>query len=128
MESSRVISPRDIDRFLEFLPQFAVEFANFSLHQLQVDVEGIQRIPDLVGDPGSEQRERIEPFGFDRLFRRTPGFSDVAENNRVTDGFGLFCSAGGRFVPPFDQERDDVEIQEPVRGIKNLHVAADRAG
>ena len=94
-----------------------------------MDVERIQRVPDFVRNASREQSQRIETFRFDRLLRRATAFGDVAQNHGVTDRLRprrlIFSSASARRSIV---KRHNVKIDEPVRRIKNLHVATERAG
>src|SRR5260370_14327048 len=101
-----------------------------------MNIERVERIPDLVRDAGSKQSERVEPLRFERLLRASPALGDVAQDDRVTDALPrdvhpLLAMAVGvvlvRTYLTLDHQRHDVEINETIRWIKNLHVPAHRA-
>jgi len=60
------------------------QFADFTLKELQVDIEGVERIPDLMGHPGGQQGEGVEALGLQGLlcFRMACGV--VADEHDVT--------------------------------------------
>ena len=74
MESSRLISARaiSIDSCSSACP-LPSQFAHFALHQLQMDVERIERVADLVRHARREQSQRIETLRFDRLLASSAG-------------------------------------------------------
>gem|GEM_PF-904936 len=92
-----------------------------SLEQLQMDVERIERVAEFMRHPGGQQREGGEPFGFQRLFRGAARLRDVAQDDGVADDDARFVL----FLPDFALQRGNVEIEDAVFGIENLHVAAD---
>src|SRR6516164_751429 len=95
-----------------------------------MNVERVERVSDFVRDTGSEQRQRVQALGLDRLLFAAPAFSDVTQNDRMSDlvtrYVDLISVVPIRCRLAFDDERHDVEINEPVGWIKNFHVAADR--
>ena len=139
----------DVDRFLHFLTRFAVELFHFSLQQLQMNVERVERIPDLMRDARGQQSQRVEPLGLECLLSRTATLGDVAQNHGVADVFGRShgpaCRAEAlrrrvaRPIPDasqgrgynirlvlLDQQRHDVKIDHAIGRIENLDVATDR--
>jgi hypothetical protein len=96
-----------------------------------MDVKRIERVSNLVRYPSRQQRERIQSLGFDRFLCRASALGDVAQNHGMTNL--LRCSRrsrAGNTVPAsriarFDYQWHDVKIDEPIRGIKNLHIPAD---
>ncbi len=52
-----------------------------------MDVERVERIADLVRDPGGEEGERRQSFRLDRLLGRAPVLRDVAQDHGVADRF-----------------------------------------
>src|SRR5437764_8922727 len=99
-----------------------------------MNIERVKRVADFVGNSGGEQSQSVQSLGLDRLLLGAPTFSNVAQNNRVSDP--LACSRGrgprriGDSVPgcrilTLNHERDTIKINESVSGIENLHVAAD---
>ena len=101
MESSRLISPRAMSiESCSSSRVFAFQLARLPLHQLQMDVEGIERVADLVRYAGGEQGERIQSLALDRFLRCAPALGDVAQDDGVADllavaavvGRGIFIS------------------------------------
>ena len=81
------LSPRDVDRVLQLaLVCRRFEFFHFPLHQLKMDMEGIERIADFVGHPGGEQGKGRQTFRFDRLLGRATVLRDVAQDHGVPNG------------------------------------------
>ena len=89
IESSRVISARamSIDSCSSSC-RFSIEFAHLPLHQLQMDVQRIERIADFMRHARGQQRERIEALRLDRFFGRAPAFRDIAQDDGVSDRLG----------------------------------------
>ena len=83
-----------------------------------------------MSHPGGEQGQRVQSFGLDRLLLGAPAFSNVAQNDRMSDPFAgdvdlvVINFVFGRLS--FDHERDAVKIDEAIGRIKDLHIAADR--
>src|SRR5436309_5279864 len=50
----------DVDGMLEFVARFALYFACLSLHQLQMDVDGVKRVAEFMGHTSCEQGERVQ--------------------------------------------------------------------
>ena len=104
-----------------FLQRAAVagrQFAQLAAEQLEVDVERVERVADFVGDPGGEQRERVEALGFQRFLRLRAGAGEVADEHHVAERLVVVLRA---------INRREVEIQVAVLRIENLQVAADGA-
>ena len=63
MESSRVISSlRDFSEFCRSSRGASRQLAQLALHELEMDVQRVQRVADLVRDARREQRERGQPL------------------------------------------------------------------
>ena len=63
-------------------PLVTFEFFQLALHELQMDVQRVERIADFVRDAGGEQRERLDAFAFDGLKRFLPRLGRVMQNQR----------------------------------------------
>ena len=95
------------------------EAAEFPLHELEVDVEGVERVPDLVGDAGGEQGEGVEALGFQGFLGLGVAAGEVADQHHVAEGLLVFLRAvDGR----------EVEIEFPVLGVKHLDVPGNGHG
>src|ERR1044071_2084984 len=53
------------------------EFSEFTLHELQMDMEGIERIPDLMSDAGCQQRQSLDPLALNSFERALPRFGGI---------------------------------------------------
>lgn len=62
------------------------DFFEFSLHELEVDVEGVEGVADFVCDTGGEQGEGVEAFGFEVLFGFLVGGGEVSNEHDVAEG------------------------------------------
>ena len=76
---------RDFQRAVQFLALRFRHLAELALHELEMDVQRVERIPDLMRDARREQREGGQLLGLDRFLRRTPRFRDVTQDHRITD-------------------------------------------
>ena len=101
-----------------FLERFAVagrEFAQLAAEQLEVDVERIERVADLMGDPGGEQGERVEALGFQRFLGLRAGAGEVAHQHHIAERL-----AGGfrrhRWVRDRNSESGFPDRTPPDRG------------
>ena len=78
-----------------------------------------------------QKSQRIESLGLQRLLGGTAAFRDIAQDHRETDMFDRRrCAIAAistlvRFTR-FDDQRDDVEIDEAVGRIEDFHVATER--
>ena len=82
------VQPRDfiqrhIQRLLQLRARPRRQLAQPPLHELEMDVQRVQRIADLVRHARREQRQRRQLFALDRLLRGAPRLRDVAEDHRV---------------------------------------------
>src|SRR6266536_2074506 len=117
------------------------------LHQLQMDVQRIERITNLVCNAGGEQRKRIQSLRLNNLLRGAPALGNIAQDHGVADLFavtrgrdpghfsakrspfsiaGVSDSSQGPSLTVFDHQGHDVKIDEAICRIKNFHVATDR--
>ena len=58
------------------------EFFQLALHELQMNVQRIERVADFVRDAGGEQRERLHAFAFNGLECFLPRFGRVVQDER----------------------------------------------
>ena len=68
--------------------QSGFEFFQLPLHELQVNVQCVERVADLMSDAGGQQGERLNALAFHGLERFLAGFGGVVENERQTGGAG----------------------------------------
>ena len=104
-----VVEARDLaagheNRLLEFGAEFWRSLLQIALHELKVDVERVEGIPDFMGNTGSQHGEGGEFFDFDRLLRVAMGLCDVTKDDRTTDRLGFVSIA---FVA---QQRNHIKI------------------
>jgi hypothetical protein len=102
----------DIEVLAEWLA-LGAHFLQATLQELEVNGEGVERIAQLVGDACGEHGEGIQALAFELLLGAFPCLGDIADEHDKAHG-GILVLDGG-----------DVEVQEAVFGIKDLHVAAD---
>ena len=74
-----------------------------------MNVQGVEGIPDLMGDAGGQQCQRLDPLALDRLDGLLPGFGVVMQDERNPG------AAGG-----FAIERGGVEPEEARAGVLDL--------
>ncbi len=91
------------------------QIANFAVEQLQMDVEGVERIPDLVRHAGSEQLNRIDPL------RLTCRGLLLAFMRHITQNHQGTATVGGILV-----HRDHIERQKALYRIGDLNLARDQ--
>ena len=58
------------------------EFFQLALHELQMNVQRVERIADFVRDTGGEQRERLHPLAFNGFKGLLPRLGGVVQNQR----------------------------------------------
>ena len=85
------------------------ELLEFALHELQVNVQGVEGVADLMGDAGRQQRQRLNPLALDGFDGLLAGFGVVVEDE------GDAGAAGG-----FAIQRGGVEPEEARAGILDL--------
>ena len=81
----------------------------FALHELQVNMQGVEGVADLVGDAGREQGQRLNPLALDGFDGLLAGFGIVVEDEGD-------AGAAGRFAI----QRGGVEPKEARAGILDL--------
>jgi hypothetical protein len=79
-----------------------------------MDVQRIEGIADLVGEAASQEGQRMDPFGLDRLGGGLPGFGGITENQDEsgTPGCGTI-------------ERSDVQSDQPGPRIFHFELGAE---
>ena len=87
------------------------ELLQLALHELQVNVQGVERIADFMGDAGRQQGQRLDALALDGLDGLLAGFGGVVQDQRDAG------AAGG-----FAIERRGVEPQEARAGIMDLEL------
>ena len=65
-----------------FRRRAAPQFFRLALHELQVDVQRVQRIADLMRDAGGQERQRLHPFAFDGLKGFFPRLGRIVQDQR----------------------------------------------
>ena len=88
-------------RVLLFLPQLL-------FHDLEIQIEAVQGIPDLVGHARGEERDRLHRFAFHLAELAAAAFGDVAQDHR-----GQFRVVG---------QRHQIELDETGLGIADLQL------
>ena len=76
--------PRDAQRFVKLRARTRRNFAQLPLHELEMDVQRVQRIADFMRHSGGEQREGGELFALNRLLRGAARLGDVPQDHRVS--------------------------------------------
>ena len=122
-----VVEARDLaagnkNRLLEFGAEFWRSLLQMALHELKVDVERVEGIPDFMGNTGSQHGEGGEFFDFDRLLRVAMGLCDVTKDDRTTDRLGFVS------IALVAQQGNHIKIQKAVIRIKDFEVAANNLG
>ncbi len=81
----------DVEEVFEFGGVTGFEFA---LEELEVDVEGVERVADFVGDRGGKKADGVEALGFEegRFLGAVAG--DVAQNDEQRIVRGVFDRQG----------------------------------
>src|SRR5687767_4901727 len=94
------------------------------MHKLEMRFQKFRRVAYLVGDAGGEQSQGGESLGLDGFLGGGARRSDIAEDDRITDGLAraALAAAAGRL---FEADGDDIKIKEAMLGIEDLHVARD---
>ncbi|MCX6911071.1 MAG: hypothetical protein NTY01_23930 [Verrucomicrobia bacterium] len=90
------------------------QVARLAVEQLEVDVQRVERIADLVGDAGREERHRLVPLAGDGVGAFLARGGHVAE-----DEHGAAARGG---------ERHGVQVQETRLRVEHLDLAAEDAG
>ncbi len=109
-------APRHAQRFEQVIVIRVAALAQIALHELEMNVERVERIAELVRDARGQQRHGIELLRLDRLARLVAPRGQVVEN----DG-----EAHERRVLVL--QRDEIEIEIARLRVKHLEVAIDHA-
>ena len=86
------------------------QFLQLAFHELEMDVQRVQRVADLVGDTGGEQRDRGKFFRFDGALGASARLRHVAQDDRHACHDGVFLVGNGH----------DVETEEPLLRIEHF--------
>ena len=92
--------------------------AEIALDELELDVEGVERIADLVGDSRREQGDGRETLALDCLLGLLTLGCDIAQDDGPADQRLPFRSG------LVAHQRGDVEVQEAPFGIKDFEITA----
>ena len=84
----------DLDRMFKFLPCALVQLLHSALHQLQVNVQRIQWIPDLVRDACCKQRQCVQSLRLNRFLGCAAARSDIAQDHYMANLLHSCCQGG----------------------------------
>ena len=106
-----------------------LEFLDLALHELQMDMQRIERIADLVCDAGGQQRECLDAFALDDLkgfLLLLDGVESVLQIDLLTTAVssvdlpeaptGLGSTPSGRFFITHDSPLGLVSFLDPETG------------
>jgi hypothetical protein len=88
----------------------AFQFFQLPLHQLQMDVQGVERISDLMGDAGGKQGQRLDALGFDGRKGLFPRFGRIMDDQRQP-GTARRLSIQGRDVQAQEARARKCDLQ-----------------
>ncbi len=85
------------------------QLLDFAAHQLEMNVQGVERVADLVRHAGRQERQGMKPLALDGLKGLLPRFGGVVQNQRHA-----------RTAARLSVQRRGVKAQEPRARIRDF--------